>query len=69
MTYDDLIEHYGGCTKAALALGLPKQTVNRWKDAGIPDEKQLEIQKETRGELKADPKIVAKWRELLRPAA
>lgn len=54
MTYQDLIEKYGGCTAAAKAIGLPKQTVNRWKDTGIPFEQQFRIQLKTRGRLKAE---------------
>jgi hypothetical protein len=69
VTYDDLIEHFGGCTKAAKALDLPKQTVNRWREAGIPDAQQFEIQKRTGGELKADARIIAKYRDYLRTAA
>lgn len=69
MTYDDLISLYdGSCTKAADALGKRKQTVNKWKQAGIPEVEQLEIQKRLRGKVKADPRIVAKFRDLLRAA-
>lgn len=54
MTYQQLIEFYGGsCTKAAAALGLPKQTVNKWKDREIPFEQQFIIQMKTKGRLKA----------------
>ena len=55
MNYQKLIEHFGGsCTKAAHALGLSKQTVNAWKDRGIPFEKQFIIQMKTKGRLKAE---------------
>lgn len=53
MTYEDLIETYGGLSKAARALGLAKQTVHRWKGGGIPFEKQFIIQMKTKGRLKA----------------
>lgn len=64
MTYQDLMDEYGGCTAAAKALGLSKQTVNNWRAAGIPDDQQLSIQKKN-PKLKADPAIVKKYRELL----
>lgn len=54
MTYDDLVDTYGGLSKAARALGLAKQTVHRWRDSGIPFEKQFIIQMKTKGRLKAD---------------
>lgn len=53
MTYEDVIENYGGLSKAARALGLAKQTVHRWKGGGIPFEKQFIIQMKTKGRLKA----------------
>lgn len=54
MDYEALVEHYGTCSKAARALGLNRQTVNKWRDSGIPFEKQFIIQIKTKGRLKAD---------------
>ena len=53
MSYDELLENYGGLSKAARALGISKQTVHRWKAAGIPFEAQFNIQIKTKGRLKA----------------
>jgi hypothetical protein len=53
MTYDDLVGLYGNGAKAAKELGLNRQTVHRWKDAGIPFEQQFRIQMKTKGKLKA----------------
>lgn len=64
MTYQDLISEYGGCTAAADALGLRKQTVHKWKGTSIPEEQQLFIQKKN-PKLKADRQIVKKYRDLL----
>lgn len=64
MTYNDLIKEYGGCTAAANALGLKKQTVNNWRTAGIPEDQQMEIAKKN-PRLKVDPAIVKKYRALL----
>lgn len=54
MAYDELIEHFGGLTKAAKALDLSKQTIHSWKDRGsIPFEAQFRIQLKTKGRLTA----------------
>lgn len=53
MTYDDLVTLYGNGARAAKELGLNRQTVHRWKGAGIPFEQQFRIQMKTRGRLKA----------------
>lgn len=66
--YNDLIDTYGTCAKAADELGYNRQTVHRWKDAGIPEAQQLEIHRRTRGAMKADASIIAKYREILRAA-
>ena len=68
MTYHDLIDTFGNGSKAARELGYNRQTVHRWKDAGIPEAVQLEIHKKTRGRVKADPAILTKYREILRAA-
>jgi hypothetical protein len=64
VTYDDLIEEYGSCTAAAKALELRRQTVHKWKTAGIPEDQQLSIQQRN-PRLKADKAIVEKYRALL----
>lgn len=64
MTYQDLMDEYGGCTAAAAALGYSKQTVNNWREAGIPEDQQVEIQKKN-PKLRLDPEIVEKYRAAL----
>lgn len=64
VTYDDLIDEYGTCTAAADALGYYKQKVNKWRASGIPELEQLVIQKKN-PRLRADRRIVKKYRELL----
>ena len=68
MTFDDLVVEFGTVAKAASALGFTRQTIYDWRSRGIPAERQLEVQKATKGKLKADKQIVAKYRELLRAA-
>lgn len=53
MTYQDLVEEFGNGARAAHELGLVRQTVHRWKTAGIPFEQQFRIQLKTKGRLKA----------------
>ena len=60
------MHEYGGCTAAATALGLSRQTVHKWKQAGIPEDQQLIIQQKN-PRLKADPAIIEKYRALLKP--
>lgn len=66
MNYSDLMRAYHTSAGAARALGIKnRQTVHRWKTAGIPEEWQLRIQNFTGGALKAEPTIVAKYQALL----
>jgi hypothetical protein len=69
MTFHDLVVHFGTVQKAAAALNCSRPTVYDWRDKGIPDDRQLEIQERTRGCLKADRSIVNRYRRMLRWAA
>ena len=62
MTYDELIAHYGGESKAATARGIDRQRVHGWKGRGrIPTDDQIEYEVLTKGVLRADlPKAVRK---------
>lgn len=53
MTFDDLKEHFRGVTKAAKELGVSRETLYRWRDSGIPYVRQLQIESQMRGKLKA----------------
>jgi hypothetical protein len=68
MTFQDLVGHFGTVKKASDAIGRTRQCIYDWRDDGIPEKRQLEIQKLTKGALKADRSIVNKYRELLRAA-
>lgn len=54
MTYDELIAHYQGETKAATALGIDRQRVHWWKTKGIPIKDQIDYEVVTGGALRAD---------------
>ena len=61
MNYDQIIEHYGSAEKAGAALGLTRQGVFRWKSCPIPLEKQVEIEVDTQGALRAElPEFIRK---------
>ena len=53
MNYKDLVNLYGNGNRAALALGMHRQTVHKWKTSGIPFVQQFRIQMKTKGKLKA----------------
>lgn len=55
MTYEQLISHYGTCSKAARALGVERQVVHRWKRAGIPLMRMYQIQVLSDGVLQVPP--------------
>jgi DNA-binding transcriptional regulator YdaS (Cro superfamily) len=54
MTYDELIDHFGSQAEAARSLGLKQPSISEWKKRGIPPLRQLDIQRRTRGRLRAD---------------
>lgn len=61
MLYKELIEHFGGLSKAARALDFSKQTVHGWgKRGSIPFEAQFRIQLKTKGMFTASLKELSK---------
>ena len=52
MTYNQIVDHYGGLSKAAKALDFSKQRIFAWKQIRIPSDVQLKIAARTG--LKAD---------------
>jgi hypothetical protein len=62
MTFDDLITHFGSCTKVAAALAettwpATKQAIGQWGSKGrIPEGRQHQFELMTAGALKADRK-------------
>jgi hypothetical protein len=45
MTYDDIIKHFGTQVEAAKWLGLGQSTIAGWKRDGIPELRQLWLEK------------------------
>ena len=56
MTFNELKLFFHVKTDTALAekLGVSKAVIHKWKNQGIPTERQAIIQIQTKGELKAD---------------
>lgn len=54
MNYSDLINFFGSQSKAARALNVKPPSVHQWKDDGIPETRQYQIEVLTNGALKAD---------------
>ena len=56
MTFDELKSFFHVKTDTALAekLDVSKAVIHKWKNQGIPTERQAIIQIQTKGELKAD---------------
>jgi len=55
MTPQQLVDHFGGTTKAAAAIDVTTQTILNWLDKGvIPMNAQKAIAYDTRGKLKPD---------------
>lgn len=55
MKKSDVLDYFGGVSKAAKALGITKSAVSVWRE-DIPYGRAFQIQLMTRGKLKANPK-------------
>ena len=64
----ELKEHYGTITRAAKEIGVSRQTFHRWLKCGVPEDVQIRLHRNTKGHLRADSAILAKYREILRAA-
>ena len=53
MRKNDVIAYFGTITKAATALGLTKSAISQWPEQ-IPQRRAYEIEKLTKGKLKAE---------------
>jgi len=62
MNYEQLEKHFGSQVEIQRALGVKhRQTVNKWKRAGVPLDWQVKAEIASDGELKADlPKAFRK---------
>lgn len=53
MKKKDVIEHFGGVGKTAIALGVLQSAVSQWGE-NVPQRRAFEIERITNGALKAD---------------
>jgi DNA-binding transcriptional regulator YdaS (Cro superfamily) len=61
MDITKLIKHFGSQVAVAQALGVTQPTISMWKARGkIPALQQLRIEQVTKGQLKADKKILGR---------
>lgn len=59
MNFEQIVQHFGGVSKAKRALGLKsRQTLYNWKELGVPGPEQCRIQILTEGALTADEQAV-----------
>jgi hypothetical protein len=66
MTFEQILQHYGGLSKAAKALGLKRQTVNAWRHMSrVPTRWQLKVQAEAESRrLRADKDAMSEARQM-----
>lgn len=67
MTLEQAREYFGNYARLAKALDINRSAITQW-DGKIPEARQLDLHKITKGALKADAPILAKYREILRAA-
>lgn len=67
MTLQEAKDYFGNYAKLAAALKISKGAISQWTGE-IPEARQLELHRLTKGKLKADPAILSKYREILRAA-
>ncbi|MDU1950931.1 MAG: Cro/CI family transcriptional regulator [Atlantibacter hermannii] len=58
----DVVEHFGGISKTASALGISHPAVCRWGEI-IPEKQAFVIERITKGKLKYDSKLYQKTNE------
>ena len=62
MTTDEAISHYGTQVKLAAALGISQSAVAEWGEHP-PSLRQIQIERMTRGRLRAEPDVFTKKRK------
>ena len=65
MTLDQARDYFGNYSKLAKALGISRGAITQWSGK-IPEPRQVDLHRITKGQLKADSSILAKYREVVR---
>ena len=61
MTLEQVRKHFGSYAEAARKIGISRGGIAQWHTFGyVPRFRQLQIEKITRGRLKADPSVMGK---------
>lgn len=68
MTFNQLLKHYKTQAAVARALRIKPSSVFEWRLRGIPDDRQLQIQRATGGQLKADAAVLERLRRMIQYA-
>jgi DNA-binding transcriptional regulator YdaS (Cro superfamily) len=62
MTLDQAVEYFGTKLRVAAALGVTRQAVSSWRE--VPPLRQLQLERMTRGALRADDDILDRPRQV-----
>ena len=54
MDLEKVIEYFGGTDETCEALGVTKGAISQWRQDGIPELRQFQIEVLTKGKFKAD---------------
>jgi transcriptional repressor of cell division inhibition gene dicB len=68
MKTETAIQHAGGVKALATLLGVTVSAISQW-EGDVPPARQLQLQKLTKGKLKADPDCLARLLEPKRKSA
>lgn len=56
MNIDAVVEHFGGTPETCAALDVTKGAISQWRQEGIPELRQFQIEALTKGKFKAERK-------------
>ena len=67
MTKEQARDYFGTYSNVAKVLQITKSAITQW-DNQVPEKWQLELHRITKGRLRADTQILAKYRDILSAA-
>jgi len=65
MKYEKVIRHFGSLAAAAKAMEITPGAVCQWRGKEIPEYRQLQLQRLSKGKLKADDAVRRKWETVI----
>lgn len=63
VTFNEIVEYFGSQAAIARALGIKPPSVSQWARDGVPELRQFQIERLTRGALRAAEQFSAKARD------